>query len=467
MTDPQVKRLLQTPLLLAHLDARSRRPAPDQVTTRAEVLERVLSTIVERSGLPQLTRFGPDAAEPSHWVHALMFVAWRMFARLRGDVAVPKLREEAQEMMRAWQRHLALRGSLQQAGDLLSGFALLCEPQACDALLSRSVLHPSGPDEVRFLHREWQDYLTARYLAESIRWKYVDELGHFAFTLPMFLGAGEILGNLRIEADLIREIEERTVARNEPLIHANFCAVLGNSRTPMSPEALAMLLGDLRKMSLLSRLVTLASFGARAMKNASNDPSVGDIRAQLVKSFRALVEDESVDRLSRSLAWCNIKAFHHTFGTEAPPGAWPGLGDPEADEDAAPRAALRPRVQAVPGHPAAPLAAARVGADPGDDPRGPAPSHLRRALPLHARRREEAACTSPRSIRSCPGSSPRAPRSGAATITTRSSRSSGRSSHAAAISSLDPEVGPASAGGVAWPSGGGAGARGVAVGLPA
>ncbi len=335
ISDAQVKRLLLTPLLLAQLDSRVSRPAPGQVTTRAQVLENVLSTIVEQSGLSQLARPGHEPATPSQWVLALMLVAWRMFARLRGDLAVGKLREEAEETIRAWERQLTRNGHMEQAGELLTSFALLCEPQTCDALLRRTVLYPTGQEEVRFIHREWQDFLTAKYLAECLRWNYVDELGHLAFTMPMFVGAGEMLGNFRIEEELVQEVEQRWKATGETLIHANFCAVLGNSRTPMSGPAMERLLGDLGKMPLLSRLVTLASFGARAMKNATSDPSVGDIRQQLVRGLLALIDDTSVDRLSRSLAWCNVKAFHHAFGTAPPPGPWPGLGERVEDEAAA------------------------------------------------------------------------------------------------------------------------------------
>jgi serine/threonine protein kinase len=333
--DAQVKGLLMTPLLLAHLDSRVSRPAADQPATRTEILERVLLTIVEQSGLPRLLRPDHAPADSAQWVLALMLVAWRMFARIRGEIFVGKLREEAHEAIAAWEHHLDRSGSRQQARHLLSSFALLCDSQSCDALIRRTVLYPTGHDEVRFIHREWQDFLTSKYLAECVRWRYVDELGHRAFTLPTFMTAGEFLGKLRIEVELVREVERRTQETGQQLIHANFCALLGNSHTPMSGPAMELIFGDLRRMAPLSRLVTIASFGNRVLKSAPDDPSVVDLRRQIISAFTEMAGDQSVDRFYRSQAWCYLKAIHAVFGTPAPELPWPGLGEHEEDEQAA------------------------------------------------------------------------------------------------------------------------------------
>jgi serine/threonine protein kinase len=333
--DAQVKGLLLTPLLLAHLDSRVSLPVADQPATRAEILERVLLTIVEQSGLPRLLRSGHEPADSAQWVLALMLVAWRLFARIRGEIFVGKLQEEAHEAIEAWERHLDRSDSRRQARHLLSSFALLCDSQACDALIRRTVLYPTSQDEIRFIHREWQDFLTSKYLAECVRWRYVDELGHRAFTLPTFTTAGEFLGKLRVEVELVREVERRTQETGQQLIHANFCALLGNSQTPMSGPAMELIFGDLRRMAPLSRLVTIASFGTRVLKRASGDPSVIDLRRQIVSAFTETAGDEAIDRFYRSQAWCYLKAFHAALGTPAPEIPWPGLGEHEEDERAA------------------------------------------------------------------------------------------------------------------------------------
>jgi serine/threonine protein kinase len=333
--DAQVKGLLLTPLLLAHLDSRVSRPAPGHPATRTEILERVLLTIVEQSGLPRLLRPDHAPADAAQWVVALMLVAWRMFARLRGEIFVGTLRDEAREAIAAWERHLDHTGSRQQARHLLSSFALLCDAQTCDALVRRTVLYPTGHDEVRFIHREWQDFLTSRYLAECVRWRYVDELGHRAFTLPTFMTAGELLGKLRIEVELVREVERRTQDTGQQLIHANFCALLGNSHTPMSGPAMELIFGDLARMAPLSRLVTIASFGNRVLNSAPDDPSVVDLRRQLISAFIELARDEAVDRFYRSQAWCYLKAIHAVSRTSVPEMPWPGLGEHAEDERAA------------------------------------------------------------------------------------------------------------------------------------
>lgn len=333
--DAQVQSLLLTPLLLAHLDSRVSRPVPDHPATRTEILERVLLTIVEQSGLPRLLRPDHAPADSAQWVLALMLVAWRMFVHIRGEIFIGKLREEAHEAIAAWEHHLDRTDSRQQARHLLASFALLCDSQTCDALVRRTVLYPTGHDEVRFIHREWQDFLTSKYLAECVRWRYVDELGHRAFTLPTFMTAAEFLGTLRIEVELVLEVERRTQETGQQLIHANFCALLGNSHTPMSGPAMELIFGDLRRMAPLSRLVTIASFGNRVLKSAPDDPSVVDLRRQIISAFTEMARDDDVDRFYRSQAWCYLEAINAVFGTPAPELAWPGLGEHEEDERAA------------------------------------------------------------------------------------------------------------------------------------
>jgi len=327
----QIAKLLLTPLILAQLDVRSASHAP-MPATRSDLLNLALATIVEQSDLPRL-----HDSVASQWIDALMIVASCLFQRLRGEIVVSALKADAAALQRSWEEHLAHTGQLEAAEQLLAGIRLLADDRTCDAILRRTILYPTGHGEVRFIHREWQDFLTARYLATSIRWGYLRGLAHFAFTLPMFLAAGEMLADLRIEADLVRAVERASAeGPGADIIHPNFCAVLANSRIAMSGPAMDMLLGDLKRAPLLSRLVVLAAFGNRAMKKDDpSDPSVGDVRRQLVSGCMALMQDESVDRLSRSLAWCNAKAYHQAFNTGEPPIPWPGLGDREEDEEAA------------------------------------------------------------------------------------------------------------------------------------
>jgi serine/threonine protein kinase len=328
MKNEQLEKLLLTPLILAQLDvsrpAHVRRPA-----TRSDVIHIALSTIVEQSELAKVH------ADPAHWIDALMIVASIFFARLRAESVVSALKADAAALLRSWEEHVDRSGHRDAAAPVLAGIALVADDRGCDALCRRTILYPTGQGEVRFIHREWQDFLTARYLATCIRHGYLRGLGHFAFTLPMFLAAGEMLGDTRIEADLVRAVEDAARDTGEGLIHANFCAVLGNSRTPMSGPALEMLLGDLTRAPLLSRLVTLASFGNRAMKNDPTDPSAADVRSHLVRGLMALVEDQRVDCLSRSLAWCNLTAFHQAFQTGMPSVPCPNLGERVEDEQAA------------------------------------------------------------------------------------------------------------------------------------
>src|SRR5262249_39797902 len=150
--------------------------------TRSDLLNLALTTIVEQSDLPRL-----HATDTAHWIDALMIVASCLFQRVRGEIVVSALKADAALLQRAWEEHLARTGQLEAAEPLLAGIRLLADDQTCDAVLRRTILYPTGHGEVRFIHREWQDFLLARYMATSIRWGYLRGLAHFAYTLPMFL----------------------------------------------------------------------------------------------------------------------------------------------------------------------------------------------------------------------------------------------------------------------------------------
>ncbi|HLL82822.1 MAG TPA: NACHT domain-containing protein, partial [Longimicrobium sp.] len=334
---PQLKKLVLRPLLLAQLDSRAGSLVDEQSATRAELLERALRRLVELSGLGTRPDASGAPSEPSQWMSALMLVAWRMLTGGRGDLPVNRLAEEAREAAAAWTRHLEATGQRESAESLLSGFELLCAPESRDALLRRTVLYPSGEGAIRFIHREWQDFLTARYFAECVTRRNVDELGHVAFTVPMYVTAGELLSHQRIEAELVKEALKREGAARVYVL-GNLAALIGNSTSPISGPALELILRGLGTMNVLSRVVTITGFGHRALRQAPEDSSVSDVREYLAAALRKHVlgaEAGGTDALARSLAWCHLRAFHQVSGGPPPAGPWPRLGAaPEHEHEA-------------------------------------------------------------------------------------------------------------------------------------
>src|SRR6185503_4139251 len=139
---------------------------------------------------------------------------------------------DAAELHDAWKAHLDGSGQVAQVERLLAGFHLLCESRACDALLHRTILYPTGRGEVRFIHREWQDFLAARYLAQVVVYRHVAEFRHVGNTARISQIAGDLVCQAGVCVDealvvaLLRHAQD-TGAR---LVTANFSALLTNSR---------------------------------------------------------------------------------------------------------------------------------------------------------------------------------------------------------------------------------------------
>jgi serine/threonine protein kinase len=326
---PPLHKLLSTPLILAQLH--SRRPsATPLASTSGEVILLALTTIIEQSDLCGRLDETGQPIEAQRWIDALTAIAWCMFRRLRGETATETLRIEGAELHRSWQDHLERTEQQIQGEHLLSGFRLLGEARAFDALLQRTILYPTGRGEVRFIHREWQDFLAARYLAQVVMYRHVDEFRHVGNTARISQLAGELLGQTVIWIDeafvlaLLRHAQN-TGAR---LLTANFSALLTNSRIPMEGPAIDAFLSAVNSAPPVARFITLSGLGYRALRG--DDASAQDLRHRLVRVFRDQLSARGVDGelgVMHSLAWCYLKAFAQRFGGPAMPEPWAGLGD--------------------------------------------------------------------------------------------------------------------------------------------
>ena len=324
-----LKKLLSTPLILAQLN--SRRPsAMPAARTNGEVILLALTTIIEQSDLCGRPDEQGQPIDAQRWIDALMAAAWCMFRRLRGEIATETLRSDGAELHRSWQDHLERTQQQAQGAHLLSGFQLLGEVRAFDALLQRTILYPTGRGEVRFIHREWQDFLAARYLAQVVMYRHVDEFRHVGNTARISQAAGELLGQtgMCIDEAFVLALLRHARSTGARLITANFSALLTNSRVPLEGPAIDAFLSAVNSAPPVARFITLSGLGYRALRG--DDASAQDLRHRLVRVFRDLLSAPvTTDELSvmRSLGWCYLQSYARRFGGPAMPEPWPGLGD--------------------------------------------------------------------------------------------------------------------------------------------
>jgi serine/threonine protein kinase len=326
-SEAAIRKLLLTPLILAQLNTR-RPPSGHGTTTRGEVILLALTTIIEQSDLCGKLDERGQPIDAQRWIDALMAVGWCLFRRLRGEIATTTLKLDGDDLFKSWREHLDATGQVAQGERMLSGFRLLCETRAYDALLHRTILYPTGRGEVRFIHREWQDFLAARYLAQAVVYRHVDEFRHVGNTARISQMAGELLltAGVAIDEALVLGLLQRARELGARLITANFSALLTNSRILIDGPAIDVFLSAVHTMPAIARCITLIGLGYRALRG--DDASAQDLRHRLVRVFRDHLSDAIAgDDLGvmRSVAWCYRKAYAQRFGGAPVTDAWPGL----------------------------------------------------------------------------------------------------------------------------------------------
>jgi hypothetical protein len=330
--DLATRKLLLTPLILAQLNTR-RPPKLLRPSTNGDVILLALTTIIEQSDLCGKLDHRGQPIDAQRWIDALMAAAWCMFRRLRGEIATSTLRAEAAELHRSWKEHLARTEQETEGEHLLSGFHLLLESRAFDALVQRTILYPTGRGEVRFSHREWQDFLAANYLAQVVVYRHIDEFRHVGNTARISQMAGELLCQLGVCIDeaLVAQLLHHAQETGAPLITANFSALLTNSRVLLEGPAIDVFLSAVNSAPAIARYITLSGLGYRALRG--DDASAPDLRHRLARVFRDYLRTPNPTAdlgMMRSLAWCYQKAYARRFGGPQVTDAWPGLdGDTE------------------------------------------------------------------------------------------------------------------------------------------
>lgn len=338
-------KVLSTPLILARLNVRRASYDPGveprssviaKQTTNSEVTLLALTTIIEESDLCGRRDETGQPIDAQRWIDALTAVAWSLYRRLRGDIATATLKADGADLHRSWKHYLEATQQQVQGERILSGFHLLCESRAWEALLRRTILYLTDRGEVRFIHREWQDFLAARYLVQAVVYRKVDEFRHVGNTARISRVAGELLGHagICIDEPLVLELLRCTDDSDGKLIIGNISALLTNSRVPIDGPALDILLSTVSHAPASARYIALSGLGYRALRG--DDSSAQDLRHRLTRLFQnylSITRDDDDSGVTRSLAWCYRKAYAQRFGGPPVRDDWPGL-DADAERGA-------------------------------------------------------------------------------------------------------------------------------------
>ena len=195
--EPDLLELLLKPLILTQLGPRFRELDPAKLNTRSAIHEAALNAIIHKSNLrDQLDATGqPIGAEG--WKNALMAVAAAFHSDSRAEMRVDEIASEVRATITRWLSRDDDHGErLPECDSLIDDMRLASEQHTMEMLL-RTIFFPTAEKTYRFLHRQWEDFLCSRYLAQAVRLWRADELSRYAFTQTMFRSAGEQLSDAR------------------------------------------------------------------------------------------------------------------------------------------------------------------------------------------------------------------------------------------------------------------------------
>lgn len=331
---------LMTPLILRWIGPRAKQLSSKNFGNETQVYHEALTAIVEESRLnqyyhPQLK----DRTTTEQWLDALTLAGWILYSGFHGQIRVSKLMDEAKKIRGRWEKY-EIEKEISTIYPFISGIQLLEDETTCKMLLKRTVFSPVGYMITRFLHREWQEFLAARYLAIVVRLGNISEFGYIGSNQNMFRLANFILEDSHtvIQKEFIEEL--LLLSNTNSFISGNFVGLIGNGLIKIDRSAIKMLLAVdvLEKMENITRCLVL-SLGYRCLKNSPRDTSNIDIRMTLIELFEILNSDEgkltSLDTITYSLVWCYHKEFAIRFGCSPPKKRWVNLSKNKNNDNCA------------------------------------------------------------------------------------------------------------------------------------
>lgn len=337
--DRELLDFILTPLILSKYEPDPRLKSSGQGLTRARIMQQTLRAILERGQLVGFTGKYEKNVEIDQLALALTLIAWLFFYRSRGEIHTDVLREEAAALRERWENFFrAIRASdrdfylnelEKNVNDSAAAFRLIEKPETCHALLQRTVFVPSGPNRVRFAHRNWQEFLLAQYLALCIKSRHFEELGITAFHSRIYRMTGDFFHHKVIDEACIRALLETWKKTKNTYSTGNVIAFLTWTRTPIDARAIQLLLGELAHFESLSRLVLIGGLGYRVLADHADDYSLADLRRALFPRLCEFANPATApvdDAVACSMSWCYQKAFAKRFGLPKPATSWPAIG---------------------------------------------------------------------------------------------------------------------------------------------
>jgi hypothetical protein len=331
-------RLILTPLILVQLGPRINELHDHLLRTRAGILDQAVEALIDRGNLSAGIPPGQAGRTIVDWKDALTVIAWAFFVDNLGSIGHAELRAKLLGMRGG--RDSILKGRVADA--LHQGFDLALSEQdrIRRRLWDRTIFISIGQNAIRFRHREWEDFLAARYIACCVEEHNFDALRHRVLNKAVYISAGEELMRsetpLAISEAYVRELLGFPDPRG--CVVLNFFGVLGNCLLPVSKEAAELLVGHLRSVDCAdnTRMVGITGMTRRVFQDHPDDNSIPILRARVISLLEEITAPahgtQPWPQFFRSLAWCYLKGYARKFSAEEvhPSVAWPRLtNEPE------------------------------------------------------------------------------------------------------------------------------------------
>jgi hypothetical protein len=309
-----------TPLILSAFSESNVR-IHSRISTISGLWELALRSILSKSGISKISNSRGGVTSRDQWIVALSIAAAAFHTTLRYEFSISELRETIAMMRKRWEKFSnEHRDILAPDTDLAIGFDLLGHERTLKAMIERTVFTITPQNTVQFNHRQWRDYLTARYTATCIELGNVDEFGEMAFNVEIYRSAGELLSSQAINEELISRAIQRTLETKNEFIIGNLGALIGNAAAPLTRPAIIRLFQLMPDYTPLIQTIIVGSVGRRGLE--TSDPSSIDIRKGIqptLRLFGAQAEGKRFNRLVESVSWCFLKAYHKRFNEPPPP----------------------------------------------------------------------------------------------------------------------------------------------------
>ena len=316
VSSESARELLLTPLILSKFTHIFRSETPMFGDDRAEIFERTLREIIVCSGILSSPAIKQAAAGQGNLsailLDCLMILGWVYYREFRAEVSLSGISNAVRDIRSRWQ------AKPPEAFNLLA-FDLLERPETLKILFERTVFSSVGGERYRFGHREWEEYLVARYVARSIHFGLVDELGIRSVTQQIVHPAAYWLSDTTVDQDLVNLIYDRASVTGNHLISGSFGGLLANMYSPMSGHAFELICSRAFESDLVAgQHVTIIGLAARALRNSPKDDSALFLRQAVVPFLQQLTRypDECQDAFLASDAFCHLKAIERQFHFE-------------------------------------------------------------------------------------------------------------------------------------------------------